>query len=330
VGLPVEGPLGAGLTGRARDLRGKAIFRILRAITLPAPMFKIAVHSRSFEPEKFVHLQNFFREVLRHEPAALALTRDLSAHMAANGVELPAHRIFKQAKDIPDIDFIFSLGGDGTLLETVTYTKGLEAPIMGINTGRLGFLANVSNDRIREGIEAIFKGYYETEHRTMLQLESNVDLFGGLNFALNEFTVIKRDTSSMIVVHTYIDGEYLNSYWADGLIVSTPTGSTGYSLSVGGPVVMPHSNNFIISPVSPHNLNVRPLVVSDSCVISFEIEGRSKNFLVSLDSRSKTVDSKVQLAVRKCDDRVVLARLSDTNFLNTLRAKLNWGLDVRN
>jgi NAD+ kinase len=201
---------------------------------------------------------------------------------------------------------------------------------MGINTGRLGFLANTPSDRIKEGVDAVFNGYYELDERTLLQLESDIDIFSGTNIGLNEFTITKRDTSSMIVVHTYINGEYLNSYWADGLIVSTPTGSTGYSLSVGGPVVMPHSNSFIIAPISPHNLNVRPLIVPDDCIISFEIEGRSKNFMVSLDSRSKVVDSSVQMAVHRCNYKVSLIRLNGINFLNTLRAKLNWGLDVRN
>ncbi len=292
-------------------------------------MFRVAVHSRSFEPEKLVYLRSFF-EALRGREMSMVVHRDLAAHLQAYQVTTPQYEEFSCPQDLPPIDFMFSIGGDGTLLETVTFVKGRRVPIMGINTGRLGFLANTSNNQIEEGVEAVFNGYYETEERTLLELDSNQDIFNGLNFGLNEFTIIKRDTSSMIVVHTYIDGEYLNSYWADGLIVATPTGSTGYSLSVGGPVVMPQSNNFVISPVSPHNLNVRPLVVSDDCVISFEIEGRSNHFLVSLDSRSKTVDSSIQIAVRKCKDRILLVRLSGNNFLNTLRAKLNWGLDARN
>lgn len=292
-------------------------------------MFRVAVHSRSFELEKLIHLIAFF-EALRGRDLSLSVHQDLALHLESNQVKIPEYQVFSSEKDLPDIDFIFSLGGDGTLLETVTFVKGRRVPIMGINTGRLGFLANTQNSQIEEAVEAVFNGYYETEERTLLELDSNMDIFGSVNFALNEFTIIKRDTSSMIIVHTYIDGEYLNSYWADGLIVATPTGSTGYSLSVGGPVVMPQSNNFVISPVSPHNLNVRPLVVSDDCVISFEIEGRSKNFLVSLDSRSKTVDNTIQMAVKKCQDTILLVRLSENNFLNTLRAKLNWGLDARN
>jgi NAD+ kinase len=294
-------------------------------------MLKVAVHSRSFEPEKLVLLRTFFQELFKRA-VALSLTPDLSTHLLKSGVAMPAHRIFHNAKDLKEqgVELMFSLGGDGTLLESVTYVRDLGIPIMGINTGRLGFLANTPSNRIKEGVDAVFNGYYELEERTLLQLESDIDIFSGTNIGLNEFTITKRDTSSMIVVHTYINGEYLNSYWADGLIVSTPTGSTGYSLSVGGPVVMPHSNSFIIAPISPHNLNVRPLIVPDDCVISFEIEGRSKNFMVSLDSRSKVVDSSVQMAVHRCSYKVSLIRLNGINFLNTLRAKLNWGLDVRN
>jgi NAD+ kinase len=215
-------------------------------------------------------------------------------------------------------------------LETLTFVREKKIPILGINTGRLGFLATTPTNKIKEAVNALFNGFYTLDERSLIQLESNEDIFNGINFGLNEFTILKRDTSSMIVVRTYIDGEYLNAYWADGLIIATPTGSTGYSLSVGGPVVIPHSKNFIISPVSPHNLNVRPLIVSDNSVISFEIEGRSKNFLVSLDSRSRKVDASIQLAIKKCDFTINLVKLHGENFLNTLRFKLNWGFDTRN
>jgi len=164
----------------------------------------------------------------------------------------------------------------------------------------------------------------------MLTLDANPTLFGDVNYALNEFTITKKDTNAMLTIHAYMNGEFLNSYWADGLLVSTPTGSTGYSLSCGGPVVLPQSNNFIIAPISPHNLNVRPLVVSDNSVISFGIEGRSKNFMASLDSRSRVIDANIQLAVRKEKFKARLIKFSEDNFLNTLRSKLNWGLDIRN
>lgn len=292
-------------------------------------MFNIAVHSRSFELEKLGYFKTFFGELFNRK-TNLYISKDLSRHLEKHQINTPEHQVFATGESLKDVDLIFSLGGDGTLLETVTFVKGTEIPIMGINTGRLGFLSNTPSDHIVEAIDAVFNGFYELDKRTLIELESDRDIFKGMNYGLNEFAITKRDTSSMIVVHTYIDGEYLNSYWADGLIVATPTGSTGYSLSVGGPVVIPHSSNFIISPVSPHNLNVRPLVVSDDCVISFEIEGRSKNFLVSLDSRSKVVDATVQMAVKKCPHPVMLAALNGNNFLNTLRKKLNWGYDARN
>jgi NAD+ kinase len=164
----------------------------------------------------------------------------------------------------------------------------------------------------------------------VLRLESDHEVFGKLNFALNDFTIVKKDTSSMITIHTYIDGEFLNSYWADGIIVATPTGSTGYSLSCGGPLIFPRSGNFVITPVSPHNLTVRPIIVSDTSEISFKIEGRSKKFLVSLDSRIATVDSAVNLKVKKADFKANLVQLEGHHYFKTLRQKLNWGLDIRN
>lgn len=238
--------------------------------------------------------------------------------------------IFQRGDSLRGVQFILSIGGDGTLLDTVTYVGSLQIPILGINTGRLGFLATITPERITQAIDALYKGHFVIEERSLIRVETDPDVFGKINFGLNEFSILKRDTSSMIVVHTYIDGEYLNSYWADGLIVATPTGSTGYSLSCGGPVMLPQTNNFIIAPVCPHNLNVRPLIVSDRSVISFEIEGRSNNFLLSLDSRSVTVEANVQIAVRRENFGARLVKLNHVNFLTTLRSKLNWGLDRRN
>jgi NAD+ kinase len=203
---------------------------------------------------------------------------------------------------------------------------------LGINTGRLGFLATTTQSMIDAAAQALADGTYEIEKRLLVRLETavDVDVFDGLNFALNEFTVLKQDTSSMITVHAYLNGEFLNSYWADGLIIATPTGSTGYSLSCGGPVVVPQSKNLIITPVSPHNLNVRPLVVADDSVITLEVEGRSNYFLVSLDSRSATVEAGLRLTIRKEDFKARLIKLDGSSFVNTLRKKLNWGLDARN
>jgi len=227
-------------------------------------------------------------------------------------------------------DALITLGGDGTILKAITLVRDSGIPILGINLGRLGFLARVEKKNITAAIKMLALGRYEVEQRHMLYLESNRQLFDDLPFALNDFTLLKRDTSSMITIHTYINGAYLNSYWADGIIVATPTGSTGYSLSCGGPIVFPGSGNFIITPVAPHNLNVRPIVISDDSVISFEVEGRAENFLCTLDSRFETIDAKHQLAIRKNDFPIMLVKLSDAGFQETIRGKLNWGADRRN
>ena len=228
------------------------------------------------------------------------------------------------------IDLLLTLGGDGTILQATTMIRDLGIPILGVNLGRLGFLASVEEKYIAESFDQIDAGRYTIEERSMIYLESSPKIFGDNPFALNDFTLHKRDTSSMITIHTYINGDYLNSYWADGLIVATPTGSTGYSLSCGGPIVFPNTGNFIITPVAPHNLNVRPLVISDDSVISFEIEGRSENFLSTLDSRFETITSEHQLAVRKCDFNTKLLSLKNITFLKTIHEKLYWGSDNRN
>ena len=229
-----------------------------------------------------------------------------------------------------NIDVVISMGGDGTMLRAVTLIADRQIPLLGINLGRLGFLASIEKKFIGQAITQLLKGMYHIEDRTMMYLETTAELFGNARFALNDFTLHKRDTSSMITIHTYINGDFLNSYWADGVIVSTPTGSTGYSLSCGGPIIFPNSGNFVITPVAPHNLNVRPIVISDTSVISFEIEGRSENFLCTLDSRFETVTSQHQLAVRKCDFTTRLVQLNNFSFLRTIHEKLTWGKDVRN
>jgi NAD+ kinase len=242
-----------------------------------------------------------------------------------------SHHLFSSNDDLKaDTDFLFSIGGDGTLLDTVLLIKGTNIPVVGVNAGRLGFLSSISPDNLEMAIGSLSKGHYSLDARTILRLEANHPIFEGENIALNEFTLHKKETSSMITIHTYLNGEYLNSYWADGIMISTPTGSTGYSLSCGGPIIVPQSETFVITPIAPHNLNVRPIVVSDKNVISLEVEGRSQHFMATLDSRSVTIDSGFQLAVRKENFTINLVRLNNEDFLNTLRKKLNWGLDTRN
>ena len=228
------------------------------------------------------------------------------------------------------IDIVITLGGDGTILKAVTLIGERQIPILGVNMGRMGFLATIESRFAGQAISKIAKGMYSVENRSMLYLETDQDIFQNMRFALNDFTLHKRDTSSMVTIHTYINGDYLTSYWADGLIVATPTGSTGYSLSCGGPIVFPNSGNFVITPVAPHNLNVRPIVISDTAVISFEIEGRSTTFLSTLDSRHELVSPDFQLAVRKCDFHTRLILPDDFSFLRTIHDKLTWGKDTRN
>ncbi|AYA38267.1 NAD kinase [Hymenobacter oligotrophus] len=289
---------------------------------------RIAIQGKPFEADMAPHLQQLFDELAARQ-AVIAVAETFREYL--QHLRLPEGiSTFRRGDSLRGTDFVLSIGGDGTLLDTVTYVGKHEIPILGINTGRLGFLSTVPPDRIPQAIDALFRGHFTLERRSLIHADTDPDVFGGLDFGLNEFSILKRDSSSMIVVHTYIDGEYLNSYWADGLVVSTPTGSTGYSLSCGGPVMLPQTNNFIIAPVCPHNLNVRPLIVPDHSIISFEIEGRSNNFLLSLDSRSVTVDAGVQIAVRREKFDATLVKLNHVNFLSTLRSKLNWGLDRRN
>ncbi len=242
-----------------------------------------------------------------------------------------SYSLFETHSDLAgNADFLFSIGGDGTLLDTVLLVKDSKIPIAGVNAGRLGFLSSISKENISLAVDSLAKGHFSVDSRTLLKVESNHPVFDGDNIALNDFTIHKMETSSMIKIHTYLNGEYLNSYWADGLIIATPTGSTGYSMSCGGPIIVPQSESFVITPIAPHNLNVRPIIVSDKNVISLEVEGRSQNFMATLDSRSATIDSSFQLAIRKESYCVNLVRLSTENFLGTLRSKLNWGLDSRN
>ena len=238
---------------------------------------------------------------------------------------------FNSPADLDDsIACIMSLGGDGTLLDTVTLVRDRGTPVVGINYGRLGFLANIGKEDLHTALVALVNHTFVLDERTLIHLDANIPLFGKDPYALNEFSLHKKDSSPMIKIHTYLNGEFLNTYWADGLIVATPTGSTGYSLSCNGPVVFPESGSFVITPVSPHNLNIRPIVVPDDNIISFEVEGRTDGFLVTLDSRREIVTKEVQLAVRKEKFGINLIRLNENNFLQTLRNKLSWGLDKRN
>lgn len=290
---------------------------------------KIAIHGKVF-PENTLPVIEYTIDLLRKKDYTFYLSSSFHDQVSEQGVNLDNCRIYTPGSDFENFDFIISIGGDGTLLETITHVGKSETPILGVNTGRLGFLATTNKEMISEALECIEKNKFDLDSRMLLKVESSESIFDELNYGLNEVTVLKQDTSSMITVHAYINDEFINSYWADGLIIATPTGSTGYSLSCGGPVVMPHSGNLILTPVSPHNLNVRPLVVSDSYTISLEVESRSNYFMVSLDSRSRIIKSGLKLQIKKEAFAAKLIKFDGYSFVNTLRKKLNWGLDVRN
>jgi len=226
-------------------------------------------------------------------------------------------------------DFLFSIGGDGTLLKAVTYVRDSGIPIMGINTGRLGFISSISAGKIDDAINDILKNNFNINERALLKLETNNNLFKDKNFALNEVAVSKKDTSSMIRIDAFVDNEFLNTYWADGLVVSTPTGSTGYSLSCGGPIIMPGTNNIIITPNAPHNLNVRPIVIDDNSIIKLKVEDRDKLALISLDSRSRAFNSETELIIKVASFKIKLVQPQNNSFTSTIRNKLMWGLDKR-
>ncbi len=239
--------------------------------------------------------------------------------------------VFGGYRDLPvDTKVLISLGGDGTILDAVTIVRNKNIPILGINLGRLGFLASINSNEITKAVEALFHDSFIVDHRSLLHIEGTREIFGDVPFGLNDFAILKQDIAPMINVHTYLNGELLNTYWSDGLIVATPTGSTAYNLSCNGPLVFPHTSSFVITPIAPHQLNVRPIIIPDDSIISFEVESRSNTFICSLDARREIVRKEVQIAVRKEDFQVGIIRLEDSSFLTTLRNKLDWGIDKRN
>lgn len=291
---------------------------------------KVAIYSRVLESSQHTYVQQFFDE-LEKEGIQPVLFREFY-EKAAPHITLPSNPLLfsNHAELTADIDFLISLGGDGTLLDTVTLVREKAIPVVGINFGRLGFLASIGRDELVEAVKALARRSYLLDKRSLIHLDSHIPLFNDVPYALNEFAIHKRDISPMVKIHTYINGELLNTYWADGLILSTPTGSTGYSLSCNGPVVFPESGSFVLTPIAPHNLNVRPIVIPDNTIVSFEVESRSDEIICALDSRREWVDKNVLLAVRKENFSINLVRLNENNFLQTLRNKLSWGLDKRN
>jgi NAD+ kinase len=291
---------------------------------------KIAIYSRGGESVDVDDLKGLLSAL--QEGKSVAYLYEDYYQQVKN--DLPGSEIydtFSTSDDLDDsFDCLISLGGDGTLLDTVTLIRDKNIPVLGVNFGRLGFLASLGKEDMQTAVTALIERTFVIEKRTLIHLDADTPLFGETPYALNEFAIHKRENSPMIKIHTYLNGEFLNTYWADGLIVSTPTGSTGYSLSCNGPVVFPESGSFVITPVAPHNLNVRPIVIPDNNIISFEVEGRTDQFICAMDSRKETVDKKIQLAVKKESFTISLIRLNENNFLQTLRKKLAWGFDTRN
>jgi NAD+ kinase len=291
---------------------------------------KVAIYSRVLDVDFKDDIQDLFNSLSAHriEPVIY----EPFFQQIRDTIRFPEpFSVFGESADLnKSIDFLISLGGDGTLLDTVTLVRDKEIPILGINFGRLGFLASIGKEDFASAVSSLVTRSFLADKRTLLHISSSASLFGDTPYALNEFAIHKTDTSPMIKIHTYLNGEFLNTYWADGLIVATPTGSTGYSLSCNGPIVFPESRSFVITPVAPHNLNVRPIIVADTNVISFEVEGRTDHFICAMDSRKEIVEKNIQLAIKKENFTVSLLRLNENNFLQTLRTKLSWGLDTRN
>ena len=242
------------------------------------------------------------------------------------------HKVFSSYNDLDkSIDMMITIGGDGTLLRSITYIRDLGIPIIGINTGRLGFLATLNQELLNIELKKVLNGEFDVKERSLLEVSvDDNDNFSDFNFALNEVSVGRKNTTSMIEIKTTLDGEYLNTYWADGLIVSTPTGSTGYSLSCGGPIMTPSSQTFSITPIAPHNLNARPLVISDEIKIQLSVEGREKSHLLSLDSQIISLKNNVKIKIKKANYKIKLASINNNSFYKTLRNKLLWGEDRRN
>lgn len=291
---------------------------------------KVAIYSRGGESVRPGDVHNLL-EALRNVRITPVIHEDIF-HQVSHLIDVSDDiAVFRHSADLDEhFDCLVSLGGDGTLLDTVTLVRDKNIPVLGINFGRLGFLASLGKENLDAAVRALVDRNYVIDKRTLIHLDADFPLFGETPYALNEFVIHKRDVSPMIRIHTYLNGEPLNNYWADGLIVATPTGSTGYSLSCNGPLLFPDAGGFIINPVAPHNLNVRPIVVPDDSVISFEVEGRTDQLICTMDSRKEIVDRKVQLAVKKESFKISLIRLQENTFLQTLRDKLAWGLDARN
>lgn len=292
---------------------------------------KIGVYGIKFNPDKLSTFQNLFTYLQQKlSNNTISIYTGLFKQLVGNVNDIEGFGKFSYSDEIKDYDVLICLGGDGSILDSLSIVRNSNVPVFGINTGRLGFLSSVSSENVMEPLDEIFAGNIKYDRRSILKLSTKSSHFGDINYALNEVTVHKKDSSSMMIIHAYVNDEYLNSYWADGLIISTPTGSTGYNLSCSGPIIMPGSDVFIITPIAPHNLNVRPLIIPDNKKITLKLEGRDDEFLVALDARSEPIKIDEELVIEHGEFYMNVLRTPNHSFFSTIRNKLNWGLDNRN
>jgi NAD+ kinase len=293
---------------------------------------KVAIYGQYYKNDTQPIIKDIF-DFFNNNNVELAIEANFLKILHEQSLINKDYNTFSSHSDLDSsFDILISIGGDGTILRAVTYVRNSGIPILGVNAGRLGFLANVQKDNIESFLQLVVQKKYTISERTLLSVECESDpsIMNELNFAMNEVTVSRKDTTSMITIETHLNDEYLNSYWADGLIISTPTGSTGYSLSCGGPVLTPGVNSLVITPIAPHNLNARPLVISDETEIKIKVSGREEQYLVSLDSRITSIDNNTELIIKKTPFKIKMVEIPNETFLKTLRNKLLWGEDKRN
>jgi len=294
-------------------------------------MMKIAIYGQYYKEEDEKYVEELFNTLNKHS-IEFVIEENYYLGLKKHH-KIKAVKTFSSYKELNNsFDFMFTIGGDGTILRAATFIRNSNIPIVGINTGRLGFLATVQKDEITNAIELLLKGKFLVKERSLLNVTTTpiIEGLASLNFALNEVSVSRKNTASMITIETYLDDEYLTSYWADGLIIATPTGSTGYSLSNGGPIITPQAKSFVLTPIAPHNLNARPLVIPDETVVKFKVSGREDKFFLSLDSRITTINSTTEVSVKKSDFNLKMVQINQQTFIKTLREKLLWGQDIRN
>ncbi len=290
----------------------------------------ISIYGKTYNSEFNPYIKELFEKLGQNNVETIVYKPFLKFIRNNAGIDTTSMDVFENHNEIKDdVDFMISIGGDGTFLETIPFVRNYNIPIIGLNSGRLGFLANISKGEISSALDAIFEKKYEIESRTLIKLDSDINVFGELNFALNEITIQKKN-SSMITIDVYLNDEFLNTYWTDGLIISTPTGSTAYSLSVGGPIIIPGSNNFILASIASHNLTVRPIVIPDNNIIKLKINSRNEKFFITADNRTSLIENSVKLTLYKADFKLKMLKLPNNNFYVTLRNKLMWGADKRN